>query len=313
MSINVDPSTWNLSTAGGLKYKLKEGYPTGTVGDGLEVQEVIIIQASDLEDFIAESFTAVELWPGGFYGITNGRSCPGFTGAMTKSIGFKPFEPGKPWSVTGDTSDTYAQFLELDIKYGATFEQADPSSLGDDLETYLEVSADMGVEFLQMKAAHGAKFVASVAHTKADGTTSVAVGEQEDPSEPNVPASKLQPHTEWTVRFPKFPWEALSYIMTNVRIGLGRVNSLAMPVFGGAVAETILFTGISIRAQLQFSETKWKRMAQVELKFSEKHIYENSVHKGHNHIYRPYPGTYDRLLINDESIYQEYNLNTMWS
>jgi len=310
MSIYVDPNTWNLSTAGGLKYKLKEGYPTGTVGEGIDVEEAIIIQASDFEAFILESFTAVEMWPGGIYNVSPGRSCPGFPGAMTKSIGFKPFEPGKPWSATGSTSDTYAQFLELTLRYGpASFEGTDP----DELETYLEVSADMGVEFLQMKAAHGAKFIASVEHTKADGSTLVTVGEEEDPSEPNIPASKLQPHTEWTVRYPKFPWDSLGYIMTTVRAGLGKVNSLAMPIFGGAVYETILFTGISIRAQLQFSSTEWKRMAQVELKFAEKHIYEREVHKGHNHFYRPDINTYDRLLINDESAYQEYDLNSMWS
>ena len=60
MSINVSPATWNLATTGGIHYSLKEGYPTGTIGEGVDIEEVIIIQASDFEAFIYESFTGVE-------------------------------------------------------------------------------------------------------------------------------------------------------------------------------------------------------------------------------------------------------------
>jgi len=125
VSIYTDPSTWRLRTAGGIPYKLFEGYPQGSFGeeDG-QVTEKYIIEASNLSAFISESFSDLTVIPGLVWFIRPARGYPGIPYLVTKSVGFEPFPPGKPGDPYGidieeGFEETYAQFVVVTINYSS--------------------------------------------------------------------------------------------------------------------------------------------------------------------------------------------------
>jgi len=326
MSLNIDASQWSLKTAGGIPYKLKEGGPTGTMGTEPKVQEVIIIRASDFSAFCQESFPLVFVTAAGKFVVAASRGCPGFNGLWTKTLSFKPFTGGKPWSALGTDGDSYAQFLELTIDYEPIYGD-DPQKQDQqqgNLETYLEVSAEMGVDFLQLAATKG-EFTTTRNHPGKKGEWR-AWGHQEPVTDINLPAYRARPTTDWNVRFPKFAWQYVGSLMPAIRAALGKVNSVAMPLLGNAPPETVLFTGVSISRQFQASEDEWKIMAQLDLKFNEKAYYPEpdpnvlDEVQGQNHFFRTETGTFDRLWIGDPilpnlmtNVYETYDLNSLWS
>lgn len=328
MSDLTDVSTWRLQTAGGIKYRLKEGKPTGSFGEQVESEEIYLIQAGDLMPFIAESFASSD-WVDGAWNFQAGRSCPGLAGAMTRTVAYKSLDSSKPCDPYGVDPDapegTYCPFLELTISYATKSEDAGSSGSGDpnNPETYLEVSADAGVEFLMMKSSgNHAQYTASTTHQGLDATGNVATINPEDPEtpqEPDLPSAKLRPTTEWTVRFPNFPWVYLSNLLAIARPKLGTINSTAMSILGNAAIGTVLFTGMSVRKQWQVqssgSGNQLTIMAQVELKFSEKTATNSGSDTilGHNYFYRPELNCFDLLYINNQPVYKSSNLNTLWS
>ena len=305
MSINVDASQWRLQTDGGIPYKLKEGSPSGSFGDDSAITEIYIIRASDLQAFIYESTSTLVSWPGGIYGIGAGRAFPGIAGLLTTDISFKPLESSKPcdpWGIDSGAPDgTYCPYLELTIKYSTLPGEGGSGVDPNDPETILEVTADTSVSILQMAA--------SSSNWNPSGTT------LEPPEDPNIPAGKLEAQTEWTISYPKFPWQILGDVMLNVRQCLGHVNSVIMPILGNAAAETILFSGLSVRRQLMAGADGFESGAQVTLKLTEKNVKndDSSEELGHNHFYRPEKGEYQLLLINGNRVYKSIDLNIMWA
>lgn len=328
MSDLTDVSTWRLSTPGGIKYRLKEGKPTGSIGEQVELEEVYIIQASDYMAFVAESFPSSE-WVDGTWIFQSGRSCPGFNGALTRTVSFASLDPTKPCDPQGNDPDapegTYCQFLELTISYATKSEDAGSGGSGDpnNPETYLEVSADASASFFAIKAdGTDAEFQYNVDYNVMDddGTANpIAIGEWGPAIDVDLPTSKVEAATEWNVRFPNFQWRYLPNLMTIARPMLGSINSATMTLFGNAPAGTILFTGISVRKTWQVQQSSGSdhsltMMAQVDMKFSEKAVTNagSSAILGHNYFYRPETNTYDLLHIKGAPVYKSKDLNTLW-
>jgi len=302
MSVNISSTNWTLSTPGGIKYKLVEGYPKGSFEDETaSIEEQYIIRANQLNAFIAESFPST-LVMGGQWFFRGKRVCPHHNRLYTKRVAFEPFDetrPCDPFNVHGADVATYSENLKLTISYSV---DEDQESEDNNNESFLTVTADTGGEWLVVDAAEDAVWAGEGAWEGLD----------EETEEFQLPASQLVPKTQWNVKWPKFPNSVLPDMVTRCRKAFGKVNSEAMPLFQDAVAATILFTGFSYS-----QEYSWKEGPAVsfDMSFDEKFIEDGNVFDEdvtHQHTYRPGKG-FQKLLINDEALYKTNDHNDLFT
>ncbi len=293
MSTNTDPSTWRLRTAGGIKYKLFEGSPTGMFDDeDATAQEQYIIEARNLLAFAIESFPAPVLF-GNFYINKPKRPLPSLGTLHTKRISYKPFEEGKPTDPFGADllapSGTYTNFLLVTISYGT----------GKNDETvFLEVSSSATGEVITIPTT-GNNFGSPTGDPVQDSV---------------VPVSQIIPETEWTVRWSQIPNAFFNTLLDVMRPLMGQVNSAPMPLLRNADASTILFMGWSHEEQFTWKEGLVNTPPiQVEMHFVEKNLRLDGFTIGHNHFYNPKSGAWEELFnAKGELVYRSDNLNKMF-
>ena len=225
MSLNIDPSLWRLRTGGGIPYKHLS--QTGNADEeGGKASEQILIEADRLDDFIVESFP-VPYALGDTIFLPQRRTLPGVPQLYTRDIKWEGFTDPTIDPFGADSSApgrTYERFLRLTIEYSTLQPQQggqdpDPS----DPLTFLEISADVGGEFLSATA-RGATWQDDGSEVKID-----------------VPATVTQPTTEWTARWSQVPYEFLTgTLMGRMRNKLGKVNDGPMSLFFNAAAETVM-------------------------------------------------------------------------
>jgi len=298
MSIYADPSTWRLRTTGGIRYKLVEG-PTGSFnaqGDA-EFSETYIIQASDLLDFVNESFP-LPLLSGDQINWRANRLMPGSKAIYTMDISYTGLVDGKPLDPFGadptTPSDTYCNFLKLSIKYKPGSEKDDSNP-----ETFLSVSARASAEYLTLGNRGNAKWD--------DGSAL---------RDPNVPISQTIAETEWTVSWPRVPNDVIPILFNRCRPYMGCVNSTTMAIVNNAPAESLLFTGMSFSEEFNASgyTTLERKCGQVSVSFLEKRIAAVGGPYGHNHFYNPATNRYQRVIkVGGGYVYQLANLAAMFT
>jgi hypothetical protein len=290
MSLNVDPTTWNCATAGGIPYKLMESYPKGSVSEEqATTEERYIIQASNLNAFLVESMSVMTVYPGGSWYYRAPRCMPGMSTLYTKSVDFEPFIPGKPadpFNAHGADADTYGQFMLVTIHYG-TPDANSPGDQGGD-QDLVELSASATGEFLVIPV--GPKDYYATAEKKNKN--------------PVAPATKIVPGIEWSVRFPRVPRSSMSAACSAARGLLGRVNSSPMSVLYGAPKETILLVGLSFGTKWTWKDEE--PYMQLDIKLIEKAA-------GHNKFYNPDTSSWEVLYKKDGSkVYDEADLNQLF-
>ncbi len=315
MSIHEDASTWRLRTPNGIPYKLLEGFPKGKVGEGVSLTEEILIQASDLTQFLIESFSHVTMVVDRLV-YSQGRQCPGAPGRYTTDVGFEPFEPGKPSDPFGTDSSapdgTYAQFYKCSITFGPR-NQGSSDGSSDDVKDFLEVTADAEADFLAVEQANSiARWENAKAWTDPNTGIAYAVGALLPVKSPNQSITKLVIEMGWNVNWKRVSWLALPTLVTRMRACAGKVNSSIMPLLHNADVETIVFKGWTIRKQYAWTDEDQPPVT-LDMKFSEKRVVEDGEVKGHNHLYRPETGLFERYLINGEPLHALADLNYMWS
>ncbi|KKN88381.1 hypothetical protein LCGC14_0249440 [marine sediment metagenome] len=298
MSTNTDPSTWRLRTASGIRYKLMEGFPTGTFEDeNATAEEQYIIQAPNLFAFVLESFPP-PIVIGNFFINLPKRSFPSLVSLQTKRISYQPFEDGRPSDPfgidLGAPDGTYADFLLVTISY------ATGKNSGDDNNptTFLEISSSATGEIITIPTT-GNNFGSPTGDPVQDGV---------------VPVSQVIPETEWTVRWSQIPNTFFDVLLNVMRPLMGRVSSVPMPLLRNADASTILFMGWSHEEQFT-----WKKNfvdappIQVEMHFVEKNLNIDGFTIGHNHFYNPKTGAWEQLFnAKGELVYRSGNLNKMF-
>lgn len=222
--------SWRLTTAGGLKYKLFEGYPLLTMDDDVTTAtEKYLMRSQDAAAFAAESRPPPYVL--GFFIVQPPyRALPGSGGwAVTRTVNFAPHGQGLPWDPLGmdptAPAGTYADLCEVTITYstGKAAEDRDPNNP----ETFLEHSMQVGGEFYQLKPT-------SVFYDKAGVETVI--------TSPDVPGMhKTVVTLEHNLRWP--------FVMvpdwTTIIQTLGKVNEAVKPLFKNAPIETVLFSGVS--------------------------------------------------------------------
>ena len=145
----------NLKTAGLTPYTLMEGYPTLEVSDdGVSGVEQVLLAATDLESFLAESFP-VPVVRNGLLFLPSRRRMPGSDILITKKISVKPHtgeKPADPFGVNGNLpEDTFDKELLLTINY-ETMRDSDSDSNNErdptNPLTFLEREISLGGEFI---------------------------------------------------------------------------------------------------------------------------------------------------------------------
>ncbi len=315
MSLNIDPSQWRLRTSNGIPYKLMEGYPRGKVGDNVSIQEEVIIRAEDLVAFCGESFPHFYLI-GEKFRYSQGRQCPNLPGLFTVDISFEPFEQGKPsdpfeMDTSADTG-TYAQFMKLMIEFGPR-QQGSPDGSSDDVIDFLEVTEDVEAELIAVDPmSSSAQWQNFDVWNDPDTGKTWDAGALNAVKSPDVQVSRTIVETGWNVQWKRVSYAALPFLIARMRSCAGMVNSKTMPLLHNAEPGTILFKGYSSRIQY-FWGGEDKPPVTITQKLTEKRIVENDIVKGHNYMYRPETGRFELYLVNGKPIYDEIDLNTLWT
>ncbi|GAG48349.1 unnamed protein product, partial [marine sediment metagenome] len=137
-----DPGNWRLTTGTGIPAKILERRGSFTE-EAADAQEVYIIKADRLTQFILESFPEpLQLFGTVFY--PDRRRMPGAPELHTKRVSWEALVDGVPVDPFGTDptaeSGTYKDDIKVTIDYGTSSSNGASSSTTDPL-TFLEVSA----------------------------------------------------------------------------------------------------------------------------------------------------------------------------
>jgi hypothetical protein len=275
--------TWDnprLFTAGGIPYKLLQGYPTLDVADDgkASAEESYLIRATDLETFLNE------VSPTPSTDADNTRRIPGtlrLTGTTTlvlKSLHFEPHsgeKPGDPFGADPNApAETYDDTYRVDLKYETAPDSGEEGGDPEDPQTFLDESLAVVTEMLSIEP---------------NGDTTAA-GAALD--RPHVPLIKIIPIAEVTLSWKKVVRPHFS----NIFDGLGTVNSNAYDWLFNAPPGTALFLGISGKREFVFKGARTAvKPWSLDFKFASRRIKEEGVTYGWNHIYNPKTHKWEEL------------------
>lgn len=325
MGTYEDPSTWRLSTTGGIPYRLVNRSGSYTDRDA-SASETYLIRASDLDSFVNEVFPAPSVLSGAVV-YKKYRRMPG-TSLPPTEISWKGHIEGLPIDPYGADEDaptgTYQDILEVEINYNTgdvdskqgNEEETDP----EDPRTYCKVSGRASGEFLHAMAPRGiwsegaGDFVALIEESAVDGIEP-DIEKNRQRAAP-VPVMTIVPEIEWTVTWEMIPYDAFRFgTVWFLRAMLGKLNSLPMPLLHDAPPGTILFVGFDFE-----EEYTWRtggifdtKPVTLSLKFVEKCIVDGDgeIH-GHNSFWRPEKGGWSVLILNEDTgklAYDYFDLN----
>jgi hypothetical protein len=230
------------------------------------------------------------------------RAFPGNSNLVTKTVGFEPFDgtrPADPFERDVESPDgTYGRFLKVTINY-ITWQNE-----------MMEVTASTTGEFILLPPRGSYTWESTPSETGPDGTQRPATVK-----DINIPLPRILPEMEWTVRYPRIVAEALKDVFTRVRDSLGKVNSETVNLFRQAEAETVLFSGFSMK--YKWSWRSADPSAECEFKFLERGFKDDgpsgTITVTHNHVINPRTGLWDILKKPDgNKIYKSYDLNQLF-
>ena len=284
MSFDPDPKTWGLS-AGGIKYRLMNGYPKGSIDEETgQIEEKYIIHSSDLVKFLGLSFPLGIDLDEETYIISPNRRFPGAPAFATTTVSFEPFEdslPADPYNIDPDAPDaTYGKFMFVTISYVTGKQQEDENNA----ITLLEVSADSTAEFLTVPV-----------RGKSTWGDSSSPSKREEVKGALTNVTKLIPETQWDVTWPQVQRSFLPTIIGALRNRIGQVNSKKMSMLHNAVKETVMLVGFSYREDFTWRDGLVNTPATITMKFLEKHTKQGKVVIGHNHFIQDESGKFMKL------------------
>lgn len=316
-------------TAGGIKYKLLEGYPKIDHSDeGTSAEEQYLIHAQNLRAFIYESMPpAVAI--GGFISRPPRRRMPGTGFLATVSVAAEPHSgqlPADPFGAdTGAPDNTYDPLLRVTIKYETMQEEEDEDQGTGDPETFLEHSISAGAQMLtipprklkfleispgDLQPDEIEEYNAQLAEFKQNKDMQLALVH-------TIPTIEHQ--LKWKlVRYP--PWKTIFRT-------LGRCNNQSIKLFFDAHVETVLFMGISgSRRYLWDGEQTRISYWELDYKFSQRYIYTGTIgnesdaddpagkHAGWNHVFAPDKRKWVRVIFDDSgtTIHERADFNKLF-
>jgi hypothetical protein len=296
MPTTLEPSTWRLQTAGGIPYKLVEGYPkiNGAEG-GASAAEQYIIRASDTNAFFTESLPAPVVYLGSIYKPLR-RAMPGAPVLLTKTISFEPMNgtlPADPFgNDSGAPSKTYDPFVRVTIQYETVQNESDQEQDPNDPDTFLEHSITAAGEFMSWPSNKTRK-------ADAEAGEYVPGGGWTPNKDPLGPIIKTIPTIEHNLR-----WKyCLSPNWERIIEFLGHVNDRTIEKFFDAPAECVLYMGVSgSQTYLWDGASTGVQPWSLDFRFSHKQITESGKTYGWNHVYSPNDGAWRKVQRADGNL-----------
>lgn len=316
MSVNVDSSNWRLST-GGIKYKLVNGFPKGSISEesGGQIEEQYIIRGVDLFAFLNLSFPLGVDLDESTYRVSPNRKYPGASAFATSQVSFEPLNdslPCDPYLIDPRAPlGTYDQDLRISITYTTGKQEEDTN----DATTLLEISAESSAEFLTIPVRAKAKWKDGMSEGQQAAYAAAHGGEMdgEEVQDPLSNVTKLIPETQWTVRWPRVNRQFIPTLVAAMRNRMGHVNNAVMPLFHNAPKETVMFMGYSYNEQYTWRVGLENTPVAVNMLFMERHIKQDGKVIGHNHFIQDETGKFTKLwLPNKKPVYAGTNLNNLF-
>ena len=308
-------------TAGGIPYRLLEGYPKMVGGDdGQTATEKYLLLSSSASAFYAESFPPPVLRIGSAF-LPPRRRMPGTNFLITKQIEFAPQSETMVWAPFGASRTGYDPYCVATITYEAMQE-----------ESIFERSVTAGMQFLSIPAARTSirdedvnglpgesyagvdpdnpsaetldpklntkllftsKGAADLRRDRVSPSSSVM---REDNLDAQTPILMHVPTCEWALRWKLVPNPNFAWYVYH----LGRVNSDSPAILGGPSPETCLFAGFSAQQRFVWSGgSVFSQPWTVEFKFSQRQVPSQGPVYGWNHVYHSIKGRWVRVLRPD--------------
>ena len=318
--------TTRLTTAGGLKYKQMQGYPTVNLSeDGVTAQEQYLMKASDLLAFVAELSPLPYVDEEGRVQLFLRRSMPGNPALRTTDMSAAPHtgsKPGDPFNLdSGAPADTYDPHYVITLSY-SNINDGKPDKDPKDPKTFLERSITSGGEFLSIgpqntetgEAPLGSGQETSQQQT--DGSTSNypkgTPTNLQATADAGLAVVKFIPTSTLSFKWPTVPrppWTQMFQLMGTVN---GRIkkaggstsriqNQIHRDLFFNAEPETVLYTGFTaVQKFLWIGTSAVAQPWDVTLGFTVKRVDEEDEVFGWNHVWVPKEQKWKRLYRSGE-------------
>lgn len=300
-----DFSAVRLATAGGIKYRLINGYPkfSETMGS-ITAEEEYIIEMTDVPAFLREVLprdNTIER-------ITLPRKMPGADHLTTVKVDVSPCDESRPIDpyiadLTNPRASTYGVLAKVHIYYEAISRAF-----------VREVTVGIGAEYLHIPPSN--LFVSQTPESTAVGilgalpfangtfnliAQTVSSVQTNTNTDNLLGAYKIVPTAEWTYKLQPFATTPIDWLGLYYQ-HLGKVNSVqAMALCENALVETVLFSGVSATKIFTnylapnnddgTSPSSWL----VELKFSQRAAMDDGKFYTWNHVYSPKQGKWTKL------------------
>lgn len=321
-----DPTTWRGRTSGGIPYRLLTCRGDVEYAKAVATEEYLV-EASNLMAFIFESFPPPRLFNG--IPIYAPRAMPGMSRLVTRKVTWEPWMDGLPIDpFSADplaSSLTYHPVIKVTISYDndRKEENQDPSRP----ETFLEISSDTACSVLNVSA-KTATWKRSEVTDEDDGGTASPFPDDSATSQQNTDPTQtipiIVPQTEWSLTWSRLDRAFfLSTLKPILDAAMGCVNDDDVD-FLNAKPETLLFCGFSVRDQRYLFGPDdaplfdWTDVSidtvSVTMKLLSKEVHEegSDVWRGHNHFWRDKTGKWERLEVNGEPPYKQFDFERIF-
>lgn len=294
--------TFDNTTAGGIGFRLMEGYPTFEVSEESSTAvERYIIRAIDLTAFVLESFP-ITFESEAF--SSPKRSMPGAPFFVTKKFSAKPLSEtlcGNPFGYYTQT-DAFTNYYVLEISYeAAQFDDEDKPDPSNPVE-FLEHSVASGGEFLLIPPR-------KITITSENGAVDPLNQPMVDQFQPIV---KILPTFDHVLK-----WKGVARPRwDDIRDRLGKVNNARLAEVFDAPAETALFVGITASQKFTWTGRSVRRSPwDLDFKFSERiaKIGEGDSRVTWNHVYHPDKGWVRVTQQDGTRLYTRANMQTLFA
>ena len=323
MSVNQPKSEWRMQSSTGVKVKLLSRKGSFSRG-GAEGEEVYVIKAEDLMDFIHTGLPTPYIYAGVTY---PGRAVMyGVPSLVVDSISFEGLTDGIPIDPFGFDSDapdgTYEDDIKCVVKYkprekGKDNEDSDPSNPF----SFLQVSSSSAGEFIASPIPGKARWSKLVYHSWEPDAGTWEEIDQGEVEEANIPGTLKVSMTEWSVSWPQIPYDYFyNTVLPRLRYANGTVNSSTVGLFNRPPPATLLLNGWSTKEEYIWDlGNVTTPPISLEMRFLEKNFFSPDraypapgIQVTHQHVYRPGKG-WQIIKIDNHYLYSGTDHNQIWS
>lgn len=303
-SLLEDPSSWRLTTSGGIPYKMVDiDMDFGAIEASGQVD--VIIQSSRLGDFLDE-FLPLPVQYGEIY--LPQYKYYGDTALVVTKIRVMSLVDGLPIDPFGFDTNAPERTYGIALKLTLTLEHAPNGELDPgDPKTFLIITSESSGDFIHTPAA-------SMETEDIDDEGAPIPGTKDPVRHPTIPHSVLWPQTAYNIRWNMIPYDNFQeVVLPRVKEMLGKVNSDEFDTLDQEHPETLLLLSYSQERLYSWRlGTIGQSYINLTMKIAEKLIIHDGKPHGHNSAWVPAEG-WRRILINGLPTFESVEFNRIFS